>query len=147
MMEEGDDDGQLDFSSKDGPQAQSDAPEEVDQSSWGTRTADGHFMLKDIGEEIDAIITANNEKKDQKASGVVGSSLGALSGLFRNVVGGKTLTKEDLEKPLKAMEDHMMKKNVAREAALRLCDSIERDLVGIKTNNFTSECAIPSLQV
>jgi signal recognition particle receptor subunit alpha len=125
----------LDFSSKD-TAPNSVAVEDVDQSSWGTRTSDGTFMLKDIGDEIDAIISASNKKPEQK--GVVGSGLGALSGLFRNVVGGKVLTKEDLEKPLKTMEDHLMKKNVAREAALRLCDSIERDLVGIKTSNFTS---------
>jgi signal recognition particle receptor subunit alpha len=135
-----DDAAQLDFSSKDADRPENAAAlEDVDQSSWGTRTADGAFMLKDIGDEMDAIISASNEKKnEQKPGGVVGSSLGALSGLFRNVVGGKVLTKDDLDKPLKTMEDHLMKKNVAREAAVRLCDSIERDLVGVKTSNFTS---------
>jgi signal recognition particle receptor subunit alpha len=139
LVDETGEDDSLDFSSKDAAHAQPEAMKDVDQSSWGTRTADGHFMLKDIGDEIDAIIGAANDKKDgQKPTGVVGSGLGALSGLFRNVVGGKTLSAEDLDKPLKTMEDHLMKKNVAREAAVRLCQSIERDLVGVKTNSFTS---------
>jgi signal recognition particle receptor subunit alpha len=120
--------------------------EAVDSSSWGIRTADGKFMLKDIGEEMNEILGAANDKNaaSQKSTGLVGSGLGAIGGLFRNVVGGKTLTKEDLENPLKGMEDHLMKKNVAREAAIRLCDSIERDLIGVKTNSFTSKSPIPT---
>jgi signal recognition particle receptor subunit alpha len=115
--------------------------EAVDQASWGSTTSDGHFMLKDIGEEMNEILGAAQEKKaesEQKPSGVVGSSLSTIGGLFKNIVGGKTLTAADLEKPLKGMEDHLMKKNVAREAAVRLCETLEKDLVGTKTSNFTS---------
>jgi signal recognition particle receptor subunit alpha len=111
----------------------------VDSESWGRRTATGQFMLKDIGEEIDSILSSDGTQKDGNAtSGIVASSLGTIGGLFKNVVGGKTLTKEDLDKPLKGMEDHLLRKNVAREAALRLCQSVEQDLVGTKTSNFTS---------
>jgi signal recognition particle receptor subunit alpha len=70
----------------------------------------------------------------------VGSSLSAIGGLFRNVVGGKTLTKEDLDKAMKGMEDHLLRKNVAREAAIRLCEGVERELIGVKTGNFESKC-------
>jgi signal recognition particle receptor subunit alpha len=113
----------------------------AEQEAWGTRTSKGEYMLKDIGDEMNAILSSANSKTPtaDAASGIVGSSLGAIGGLFRNVVGGKTLTKEDLVKPLKGMEDHLLKKNVAREAAVRLCDSVERDLIGMKTGNFTSK--------
>jgi signal recognition particle receptor subunit alpha len=91
---------------------------------------------------MDAIIQEQNAKKDKAATaaagGIVGSSIGAIGGYFRNVVGGKTLTKEDLQKPLKSMEEHLLRKNVAREAAVRLCESVERDLIGMKTPSFTS---------
>ncbi|KAF2434775.1 SRP54-domain-containing protein [Tothia fuscella] len=114
----------------------------AEQEKWGTRTAKGEYMLKDIGDEMNAILSSANSNagatNGDAASGLVGSSIGAISGLFRNVVGGKTLTKEDLVKPLKGMEDHLLKKNVAREAAVRLCNSVERDLIGMKTGNFTS---------
>ncbi len=116
---------------------------DINPDSWGHKTKKGEFILKDLDDEMDAIIAEQNAKKEKNTanapSGLVGSSLGAIGGLFRNVVGGKTLTKEDLAKPLKGMEDHLLRKNVAREAAVRLCESVERDLVGMKTPSFTSE--------
>jgi signal recognition particle receptor subunit alpha len=122
---------------------QPEALAEIKSETWGRKTAKGEFVLKDIDEEMDEIIAGQNAKREslaysKESKGLVGSSIGAIGGLFRNVVGGKTLTKEDLAKPLKGMEDHLLRKNVAREAAVRLCDSVERDLVGLKTGNFTS---------
>jgi signal recognition particle receptor subunit alpha len=49
------------------------------------------------------------------------------------------LTKEDLEKAMKGMEEHLLKKNVAREAALRLCEGVEKELIGVKTGSFESK--------
>ena len=120
--------------------AESEAVEAINPESWGHKTRKGEFVLKDLDEEMDEILASANAKKDGSAasSGIVGSSFGAIGGLFRNVVGGKTLTKEDLAKPLKGMEEHLLKKNVAREAAVRLCESVERDLIGLKTGSFTS---------
>jgi signal recognition particle receptor subunit alpha len=131
----------LDYSSQPAEDELADAKvEAVDSESWGRRTVSGEFMLKDIGEEMDAILESENSKKAEGTSntGIVGSSLGAIEGLFRKVVGNKILTKEDLEKALTGMEDHLLKKNVAREAAVRLCQSVEQDLLGTKTGNFTS---------
>jgi signal recognition particle receptor subunit alpha len=54
------------------------------------------------------------------------------------LVGGKVLTKTDLEKPMAAMLDQLLKKNVAREAALQVCDSVEKSLIGQKTGSFQS---------
>jgi signal recognition particle receptor subunit alpha len=48
------------------------------------------------------------------------------------------LTKADLDKAMKGMEYHLLKKNVAREAAVRLCEGVERELIGVKTGNFES---------
>jgi len=125
------------------------ALEEINPDSWGRKTGKGEFVLKDLDEEMDEIIAAQNAKKAAsssagKATGIVGSSIGAIGGLFRNVVGGKTLTKEDLAKPLKGMEEHLLRKNVAREAVVRLCESVERDLIGLKTNSFTSSSSFPT---
>lgn len=147
---EEEDNSQLDYSQadlRDGA-SENEAMEEIKQETWGRKTNKGEFVLKDLDEEMDAIISAQNARKDKEAAttasgGLVGSSLGAIGGLFRNVVGGKTLTKEDLVKPIKGMEEHLLKKNVAREAVVRLCESVERDLIGMKTPNFTSTCLIP----
>lgn len=148
--EEEDGDMVLDYSQSDlrdgAPESAPEQLDEIHQDTWGRKTKQGEFVLKDLDEEMDAIIQEQNAKKEKAAtaaataaaSGLVGSSLGAIGGYFRNVVGGKTLTKEDLAKSLKAMEEHLLRKNVAREAAVRLCDSVERDLVGMKTPSFTS---------
>ncbi|KAL4778569.1 signal recognition particle, alpha subunit, N-terminal-domain-containing protein [Aspergillus varians] len=116
------------------------AVEAVAQDSWGRRTGKGQFVLKDLGDEVHSILeNADNSKtKSSAPSGLVGSGFSAIGGLLRNIVGGKVLTDADLEKPLRAMEDHLMKKNVAREAAVRLCDGVKQELVGKKTGNFQS---------
>jgi signal recognition particle receptor subunit alpha len=129
-----DDDVQLDYSTK--AQATSDseaegrstALDEIDSNTWGS-TSKGKFVLKDLGDEVHEILASEAEK----AAGV-----SAISGLFRNVVGGKTLTKEDLDKAMKGMEEHLLQKNVAREAAVRLCEGVEKELIGVKTGSFES---------
>ena len=116
----------------------------IDLQSFGTRTGKGQFVLKDLDSQVHSILEGATEKKAQSSSsknGVVGSSLSAISGLFRNVVGGKILTKEDLAKPMRGMEEHLLNKNVAREAAVRLCEGVERELIGVKTGSFESKCA------
>lgn len=117
------------------------AMEAVDQATWGSKTGKGQFVLKDLDDEVHSILSSADSKKAESSagpSGIVGSSISAIGGLFRNVVGGKTLTKEDLDKAMKGMEDHLLKKNVAREAAIRLCEGVERELIGVKTGNFES---------
>lgn len=125
--------------------ARSSAIDPIDAASWGNTTK-GKFVLKDLGDEVHSMLAnaeaqkaaANAEAADSKPSGLLGTGVSALSGLFRNVVGGRTLTKEDLEKAMKGMEDHLLRKNVAREAAIRLCEGVEKELLGVKTGNFES---------
>ncbi|KAF8859357.1 SRP54-domain-containing protein [Acephala macrosclerotiorum] len=115
--------------------------EEIDQTTWGSKTAKGQFVLKDLDDQVNSILASAKEKKADlttASTGIVGSSISVIGGLFRNVVGGKTLTKEDLDKAMKGMEDHLLRKNVAREAAIRLCEGVERELIGVKTGNFES---------
>lgn len=140
-----DEDEVLDYSthSIDGADVDSSQIEDVRTEDMGSRTNKGQFVLKDLDDEVDAILAESKSKQKSTtdpdpSTGLVGTGIGALSGYFKNIVGGKTLTKEDLAKPLKAMEDHLLNKNVAREAAVRLCDSVERDLIGFKTSSFTS---------
>lgn len=149
-----DDDVQLDYSSQardgngesdhDAPVARSSAVEHVDASSWGTTTK-GKFVLKDLDDEVHDILasaqadkSSSTGKHQSSKGGLLGSGVSAVSGLFRNVIGGKTLTREDLDKAMKGMEDHLLRKNVAREAAVRLCEGVEKELVGVKTGSFES---------
>ena len=118
----------------------------IEQESWSRRTAGGEVVLKDLEDEMHSILSAAQSSDATKSAissgGIVSSGLGAVSGLFRNLVGGKQLTEDDLVKPLKSMNDHLIKRNVAREAAERLCDSVKRDLLGTKTASFQSIDAV-----
>lgn len=115
--------------------------ESVDHQSWGSKTGKGQFVLKDLDDQVHSILDSAGTKSTNATtatSGLVGTGISAIGGLFRNVIGGKTLTKDDLDKAMKGMEDHLLKKNVAREAAIRLCEGVERELIGVKTGNFES---------
>ena len=138
----------LDYSAQDAnsnkivPGAATTEAQSVDLQASGTRTRKGQYVLKDLGDEVHTILQNATERDLQgiqtTKSGLVESGMGAISGLFRNVVGGKVLKKEDLEKPMRAMEEHLLNKNIAREAAVRLREGVERELIGIKTGSF--EC-------
>ncbi|KAF4124779.1 signal recognition particle receptor subunit alpha [Geosmithia morbida] len=149
------DDVQLDYSAQggggdldaavDGTAARSSAVDQVDASTWGSKTSKGKFVLRDLGDEVHGILASAEAKKaassaeqQRSSGGLLGSSMSAVGGLFRNVVGGKTLTKEDLDKAMRGMEEHLLRKNVAREAAVRLCSGVEEQLVGVRTGSFES---------
>lgn len=113
----------------------------------GTRTGKGQFVLKDLEDEVDAILaqskqssttsTTSTPSKEADPS-LLNTATSKISGLFRNVVGGKKLTKQDLAPALLQMRNHLLEKNVAREAAERLCTSVETDLLNSTTASFTS---------
>ncbi|KAK5684033.1 hypothetical protein LTS10_003897 [Elasticomyces elasticus] len=144
---EGDDDGVLDYSAPATPGLDTTDREldveNVDAAQMGSRTGKGQFVLKDLDDEVDAILASSKAPSTTTASpdsatGLLGTATSRLTGLFRSVVGGKTLTKADLQQPLQLMQTHLLEKNVAREAAERLCQSVETDLLDHKTAGFTS---------
>jgi signal recognition particle receptor subunit alpha len=144
-----DDDVQLDYSAQAGANdaqgsgaGTTSSVDAVDSSTWGT-SSKGKFVLRDLGDEVQDILASAQAEKAAAAakaasakSGFLGTGVNAIGGLFRNVVGGKTLTRDDLDKAMKGMEDHLLRKNVAREAAVRLCEGVEKELVGTKTGSF-----------
>ncbi|KAI6780616.1 uncharacterized protein J7T54_008535 [Emericellopsis cladophorae] len=144
------DDVQLDYSSKnalgsdseaEAPLARSSAIDAVDSSTWGQQSK-GKFVLRDLGDEVHDILASAQKSSstptDAKSTGLLNTGVSAVTGLFRNVVGGKTLTKSDLDTAMKGMQDHLVRKNVALEAALRLCEGVEKELLGVKTGSFES---------
>ncbi|GJE86938.1 signal recognition particle receptor subunit alpha [Phanerochaete sordida] len=98
----------------------------VDQASMGTRTHEGMYEVKDW--EFDA--PQANKAAAAAAAEKPGSSLGALGSLFSRITGAKTLTETDLAPVLEGMKQHLMKKNVAKEIAEKVVESVGEDLVG-----------------
>ena len=146
MVDEGDG-SVLDYSAQSPPADETvedfiTAIEPVDVKASGTRTGKGQYVLKDLDHEVHSILQKAKANKSSSLAtskeGLVTSSLSTISGLFRNVIGGKTITKTELDKALKNMETHLLNKNVAHEAAVRLCQGVEKELVDTKTASFES---------
>ena len=144
LADEEEDGGALDYSiigrasgsSDDESNSNAGKLEYVKQEEWGKKTSGGEFILKDLDEEVNALLQqADAGDKAKRPTG--GIKEGALL-YFRNFVGGKILTKADLQTPMAAMLDHLLRKNVAREAAMQVCETVEKSLIGQKTGSFQS---------
>ncbi|KAA1474879.1 P-loop containing nucleoside triphosphate hydrolase protein [Dentipellis sp. KUC8613] len=148
-----DDMAELDFSYDKGSDAGSmanslDVQTLVDNASLGTRTQDGLYEVKDWefakGKESadDIIAQALNASKMPEKPAPTGS-LGALGSIFARLTGTKVLTHEDLRPVLEGMKQHLMKKNVAKEIAEKVCEGVEESLVGKKVGGFqTTNAAV-----
>lgn len=137
------DDGRnLDYSSPSGTADERNdsvvAPGETSNSNaqMGICNKHGQFILKDLDDEVDTVLSQGGLNTDGNRAARTG--FGTIGTLFKNLAGGKVLSTADLETPLKGMEDQLLRKNVAREAALRLCDSVRQALMGTKISTFQS---------
>ncbi|KAI6043069.1 SRP54-type protein [Pisolithus marmoratus] len=128
----------LDFS-LDKPDCRHEWTSLVDSASLGNRTKEGLYEVKDwdFGSkgDVSAIAQALNQEAAQRST----SSLGALGSLFARLTGSKVLTEQDLQPVLEGMKQHLMKKNVAKEIADKICEGVGEGLVGKKVGGFQSK--------
>jgi signal recognition particle receptor subunit alpha len=106
----------------------------IDEASLGSRTRDGLYEVKDWEFGRAAVAEANKQQKEQASS-----SLGTFGSIFARLTGSKMLTEEDLKPVLESMKQHLMKKNVAKDIADKVCEGIGESLVGKKVGGF--QCA------
>ncbi len=114
----------------------------VNQSSFGTRTRDGFYEVKDWEfnkEKQNSQIIAQALTAKESVAASTSSSLGALGSLFARLTGSKILTEKDLQPVLEGMKQHLMKKNVAREISEKICESVGKGLIGKKVGGFQSD--------
>ncbi|KAF7441001.1 hypothetical protein PC9H_001350 [Pleurotus ostreatus] len=123
----------------------------VDKASLGVRTQDGMYEVKDWefsrsgDDETDNVIAKalNKSNLGNKVASTSGSSLGAIGSIFARLTGAKVLTEEDLKPVLEGMKQHLMKKNVAKEIADKVCEGVGETLVGKKVGSFqTTNAAV-----
>lgn len=87
------------------------------------------------------------KKKEQKSNNNVTfkstakssskSGFGVFS-MFKNLVGSKSLTMEDIQPVVDKMKDHLISKNVASDISQKLCDSVATKLEGKVLGTFGS---------
>ncbi|RDB21328.1 Signal recognition particle receptor subunit alpha [Hypsizygus marmoreus] len=141
----------LDFStdkydaSKNGEIGSHDLQALVDKASLGTRTRDGMYEVKDWefskDDETDKFIASTLQGKPAASSSSSSGSLGAIGSLFARFRVSKVLTEEDLKPVLEGMKQHLMKKNVAKEIADKVCEGVGESLVGKKVGTFQTTSA------
>ncbi|KAF8582072.1 signal recognition particle binding protein [Ramaria rubella] len=117
----------------------------IDEASLGTKK-DGIYEVKDwdfstnrkrVEEEDDLISRALNSSsivngktsQEDKPSSTLGS-------IFARLTGTKVLTEQDLKPVLNAMQDHLMKKNVAKDISEQVCEGVGESLRGKKISGF-----------
>ena len=113
----------------------------VDRNSLGTRSQDGLYEIKDWeftkesngGDIITRTLQAQQEGQSSS------KPTGTLASIFARLTGSMVLTETDLKPTLEAMKQHLMKKNVAKEIAERVCEGVGESLVGKKVGSFQSE--------
>jgi len=93
-------------------------------------------QLQDI--ETDSEDDFEEEEAQSKSKSSGKSSSGGMFSMFRNLVGSKTLSKEDLAPALDKMKDHLISKNVAADIAVKLCESVATKLEGKILGTFGS---------
>lgn len=81
-------------------------------------------------EEVESNAAARQTQQKQ--------SKGGIFSLFKNLVGSKTVSQEDMAPILEKMKDHLIGKNVAAEIAVKLCESVAAKLDGKVLGTFES---------
>ncbi|XP_052060256.1 signal recognition particle receptor subunit alpha-like [Mytilus californianus] len=101
----------------------------VGQMKGGLRDLDEEES-EDEEEEEKGVQETVKSGKSKKGSG--------MFSMFKNLVGSKTLTKEDLQPALEKMKEHIIGKNVAADISAKLCDSVAAKLEGKVLGTFST---------
>lgn len=116
----------------------------VDEHSLGVRSHDGLYEVKDWeftkgGDGTDSdFITRALQSQQTATQPAKSGSIGALGSIFARLTGSKVLSENDLLPVLESMKQHLMKKNVAKEIADKICEGVGEGLVGKKVGGFQS---------
>ena len=80
------------------------------------------------------LISSESEEEEEETP----KKQNIFSSFFSNLTNGRSLTKEDLDPVMEDFKQSLMKKNVAQEIAISICDSVSESLVGKKLGTFSS---------
>jgi signal recognition particle receptor subunit alpha len=98
----------------------------IDKEGFGNKNAKGLFVVKDLNDEIDELLSKSSEPTKEPFA------------FFKKFAGGKTINQEDIKSTVEELQKHLIKKNVAPEIAKELTTNVEKSLIGSKTKNWTT---------
>ncbi|KAJ9570331.1 SRX, signal recognition particle receptor alpha subunit [Nakaseomyces glabratus] len=137
LEETGNDSGTLDFSdpnAKPTGEMSQNVDTNIDTSDFGSKSKSGDFLIK----EIDDILSQQQQQKSSSGSDNNGYTKSAFGFLQKHLLGNKTITEKDIHEVLEKFKQKLITKNVSPEAADYLLKQVSRDLVGSRTDNWTS---------
>ncbi|KIK63638.1 hypothetical protein GYMLUDRAFT_40706 [Collybiopsis luxurians FD-317 M1] len=108
----------------------------VDEASMGSRNKDGLYEVKDWEFDIDNTVSEALKFTEEQPAATASGSLGAFGSLFSRLTGSKVLSEQDLQPVLDKMKQHLMKKNVAKEIADKVCEGVGESLIGKKVGRI-----------
>ncbi|XP_060599064.1 LOW QUALITY PROTEIN: signal recognition particle receptor subunit alpha-like [Ruditapes philippinarum] len=94
--------------------------------------------------ELRGIETESESEEEEEEGEIVTQktsskkSSGGMFSMFKNLVGSKMLTEEDLAPVLDKFREHLVSKNVAADIAVKLCESVSAKLEGKVLGTFSS---------
>ncbi|WVR08685.1 hypothetical protein IAU60_005743 [Kwoniella sp. DSM 27419] len=121
----------------------------VSSEALGTRNSSGAYEVADwnfrngaaddLPSEEEILARATTQLSVSTAADQVETTKGSSwSNMLSRLTGNKVLTGEDLKPVLAEMEKHLMGKNVAKDIAEKMCDSVGTALVGKKLGGLSS---------
>lgn len=112
----------------------------LDESKLGTKNKQGIYEVQDVDvseDESDEDWDDLGKQQDNSESTTTKSSgSGGMFSFLKSITSQREVTNEALDPVLATMKDLMIKKNVAKEIAEHLCDSVRSSLLGKKLGSF-----------
>jgi signal recognition particle receptor subunit alpha len=108
----------------------------LDAAKLGTKNNQGIYEVQDVDvpdddEDEDYDFGDDDEDDNDNAS-----NKGGIFSFFKSMTGQREMTAETLDPVLATMKDSMIDKNVGKEIADRLCESVKSSLLGKKLGSF-----------
>ncbi|KAJ2303874.1 hypothetical protein IWW55_002703 [Coemansia sp. RSA 2706] len=100
----------------------------VDERSKGRRTKDGIYDVAEVAERSDGFQLLDAEQDEDSGRGIFG--------IFKNLTSGRVLTEDILSEPMARMREHLANKNVAADIADEICQTVARELVGVRVGGL-----------
>ena len=107
------------------------------RTSNGYEVADWDYRREELPTEEEILARATGKLDLGGGEEEAGGS--KWTDVFSRLTGKKTLTQEDLKPVLAEMERNLMDKNVAKDIAEKMCESVGAALVGKKLGGLTSK--------
>lgn len=105
-----------------------------DTSDYGSMNTDGTFVVKLLADEMQTLLTQPGHGVDEDSAAPTGFMKSLLQ---KYVVGGKTITEDDIRLVTDKLRKHLIAKNIAQETASDMVLRVAKKLVGQKTKLFT----------